>query len=1063
MISRHWHHSLGIRPAEIPTVRLFFLHHFLLGIGTILVYVAANVTLLEHHPETSLPLAYLIGALATLAVGKLYGYFEHHLPMNRLTVGVLLVVTALTLVVVTLVAFGHSVTSAIALMVAYRLIYLLTSLEFWGVSAVVFDVRQGKRLFSIISSGDMPAKALGALLTVLVHSPQALEILLIGAFAAFGLSILLLLKTFRSHRITPGHRSTWRHRLQPTLIRHLFGGNRLIYVMSMSLLSIAVVAAGIEYAFFVYVKHQFHNQASLIQTIGLVLALTYLAAMGVKLLLSRRAIDRLGMKRLLLLLPAAALAAVSGYWLVGPAGLVLYFCSLYALFEVVRRALFEPAFLVLFQPLTPRQRLQGHTLAKSVYEPLGTALAGGLLLTGSLLLPEAEWLPFVWMLPVAALTGWLLHRTYRHYLHELDDALAQRFLADEHLAFPAEAVSILVRNLRSDRTEEVLTAIDWLRRHQPEALGRRITDLLRHPDNPVVTRALDAVTELSISVDAGFLTSLAETTSSPAIQEAAARLACRQPGTDSALRNRLVNHPQRSIRKGALRGCLEASDTDPAAVAGLESLSQSAFTDDRIAALDLIRTLSWSRSEAFVEACLASDDPAVQRAAIRAVGTLKFPRLLPALADRLLDRDVGKTALYCLAEAGSEALPVLEQALRTGASPHRLIRLAAVCERIPTPESSRLLAAILKQDDRRVRAAALRSLSRMPALPERSVLHGLLQDEWQLAGFLLTARQHEFHLATTIQHELVLLQERVFSILTLLYDAEAVQRVRLGVLHGRGERRANALEVLENLVPRTVYKSLQAIVDDLPLAERLSLLPVGPATTGPVLPTIIRLGETVFSDWTIGLALRQWTPVPDDLPNLLPYLNHSTQLLRECALQTLAAYSQRHPESSHSLVTTMNNTRTISRIPHLERVLILKNTRLFADTPENILSSVAPIMREVTFTEGQEIVAKGEVATCLYIIHTGEVGVYDQFQSLARLGKGNFFGELALLDAEPRSATVVALSDVSLLRIDQDDFYDLMDERGEVLRNIIRSLCQRIRSQNEQLKRLPVAPGADAH
>jgi len=73
---------------------------------------------------------------------------------------------------------------------------------------------------------------------------------------------------------------------------------------------------------------------------------------------------------------------------------------------------------------------------------------------------------------------------------------------------------------------------------------------------------------------------------------------------------------------------------------------------------------------------------------------------------------------------------------------------------------------------------------------------------------------------------------------------------------------------------------------------------------------------------------------------------------------------------------------------------------------------------------------------------------------LACFGRGDVFGELALLDTEPRSAGVVALSDVQLFRIDQGDFYDLMDERGEVLRNIIKILCQRIRTQNTKLRQL---------
>lgn len=141
------------------------------------------------------------------------------------------------------------------------------------------------------------------------------------------------------------------------------------------------------------------------------------------------------------------------------------------------------------------------------------------------------------------------------------------------------------------------------------------------------------------------------------------------------------------------------------------------------------------------------------------------------------------------------------------------------------------------------------------------------------------------------------------------------------------------------------------------------------------------------------------------------------------------------------------DTATISTI---ERVFLLKNSRLFADTPANVLASIAPIMNEVTYTDGQEIVRQGELGTSLFVLFDGQVGVYNGDTLLAKLGKGDVFGELALLDAEPRSATVAAHGDVLAFRIDQDDFYDLMEEREEVLRNIIRLLSRRIRTLNAE-------------
>jgi CRP-like cAMP-binding protein len=85
----------------------------------------------------------------------------------------------------------------------------------------------------------------------------------------------------------------------------------------------------------------------------------------------------------------------------------------------------------------------------------------------------------------------------------------------------------------------------------------------------------------------------------------------------------------------------------------------------------------------------------------------------------------------------------------------------------------------------------------------------------------------------------------------------------------------------------------------------------------------------------------------------------------------------------------------------------------------------------------------------MFAIFSGEVAIYDGPKHLATFSNNDIFGELALLDTEARSGTAVALSDLRLLKIAQADFYDLMEDRSEVLRSIIRILCQRLRAQNQ--------------
>ena len=223
---------------------------------------------------------------------------------------------------------------------------------------------------------------------------------------------------------------------------------------------------------------------------------------------------------------------------------------------------------------------------------------------------------------------------------------------------------------------------------------------------------------------------------------------------------------------------------------------------------------------------------------------------------------------------------------------------------------------------------------------------------------------------------------------------------------------------------------------------------------------LLHRGPAAFTTWTLGVALRHWQPTDAESPELLrPYLQSPNALLVESAQQAAAALAAhlgiplsdilaRFPAMSHP------SAHAETRISALERVVVLKSTALFAHTPENVLSSIVPIMKEVTFHEGEEIFAKGDIGTSLFIVHDGQVGIFNGTQQLATFGPGDFFGELALLDAEPRSAMAATLSEVLAFRIDQEDFYDVMEERGEVLRNIMRLLCQRIRHQNQKMREL---------
>lgn len=885
---------LGVRPEEGRTVWLFFLHNFLLGIGTILVYVAANVLLLENNPERNLPLAYGVAALAMLAAGKVYGYYEHHWLLQKLTVRVLLASVALTGVVGLLVATGHSVASAVAVMAGYRVIYLLTNLEFWGVSAVVFDVRQSKRLFGIISAGDMPAKALGAVLAIFIHSNADLPWLLATAFGAYLLALLALQATLGSHVLeaAPARRRARQQEVAPGL-RRWFGDSRLVQTMCLSLLALAAVTTGIEYLFFVNVKHRFHDEAAIMRYVGTVLVSTYLLAMLFKLLLSQHTLDRLGVRWVLLALPVALLLGLGLYGGLNRADIeatLLYFCGLYLGLEVLRRAVFDPVFLLLFQPLSVPERLQAHTLAKGLYEPLGMALGGALLFALHELPGGQTWGPFLWMGLLMGIILLLLVRTYHQYVAELQHSLSWRFSENE------------------------------------------------------------------------------------------------------------------------------AEVADPAATASPTTTSAS---------------------------------PSEIRQLIRNLGN-----------------KAGRTAAtQHLLHLGETALPTLAEALSLDTDQTLVRRVAQVCGRLRTTASRQLLVALARQPHLFRREAALRALRHFDGVAaDAPLFQGLVQEELHLAQQLLhgvsTANRE---LATCLEYELTRTQQRIFGLLWQLYPPQIIADAQRGVAHATRERQANALEILDNSIARPTYQGLQALLAVAPASEKERAFDrlLGPLLTpDPIVETIVERGEAIFTDWTVRVALSQWQPTATTVEAISPHLRSASPLVRESAFQVLARLASHYPalyervNSTHQTLDNllMSHAATTSHISATERVQVLQRTALFAETPENVLSSIVPIMKEVSFDDGHQIFAKGDLGTSLFIIYDGAVGIFNGSQRLTTFSKGDFFGELALLDAEPRSATAVAQGAVTAFRLDQEDFYDVMEERGEVLRNILRVLCQRLRKQNEALQ-----------
>ncbi len=129
----------------------------------------------------------------------------------------------------------------------------------------------------------------------------------------------------------------------------------------------------------------------------------------------------------------------------------------------------------------------------------------------------------------------------------------------------------------------------------------------------------------------------------------------------------------------------------------------------------------------------------------------------------------------------------------------------------------------------------------------------------------------------------------------------------------------------------------------------------------------------------------------------------------------------------------------------VEKVLFLKSIDLFSQIPGEDLAAIALISSEENRELGDEIFAEGEAGDALYLVIDGRVRVHKLDRVIAELGERECFGEMAILDAAPRSATVSSLSPTALLKITREDFQDILTEKPEIAQGIIKVLTRRLR------------------
>lgn len=1056
----HW---LKIRPDERRRTSLLFLFLFSSTSFIILGRTARDALLLVHSGIESLPLMYVGIAISTSLMTAGYARVVARTspyPILQRT----LQVSILGLVLLRL-AMQQDVPGV------YELFYIfmevsgsMLALLFWTFANECFSTREAKRLFSLIGSGGVMAGTVGGFgggwFAPIVGTKNLLWICIGILLVCVGLSRAVA--QVGSSAAAEARASTPGRPEEPIAVS---------YTLSLSLLAVvtSVTVSVIDYLFKAAAVQKVGPQG-LATYFGALYGISGLLSFLIQVFLASRLLTRGGILPALLMLPGVLL--IGGTANLSAPGLATATFNK-AADATLRYGLNDTCLQLLYLPLPVLQRRRLKALVEGALRPAALGITGGGLYVlghSEPVLHALSWFVLAALLLWCTLAIWLR----RGYVSALISTLAMRNGVEDDLPpviTDVASTQALNEALRSGDERIVLGALELVAGQDPlTQWGERLTSLLVSSSTPVRLAAYQlyqrAGYSLPSSVREQWLVDLDDEIRAAAVE----RLG---PGEGLEL---FLADPSPLVRSrvvvGLVRRSVDASSQEALDV--LNSMRLHPRAEHRIHAAWALGELKGP--EEHLRRMVQDPDPDVQRQAVEAIGKSQLLSLVPLLTQYLKHPTLGDEAAVALASYGEVVLGQLLTVLpELSDDQDHQQRVFVVLRGIGTLRVAEELLRRLPRD--RLQRHELLRLSYSIVRPRREghlrleiVRAPLLleiQDCYQWWSILDSLPIHEswLMLRAAVGEERRQALERALLLLAHAYPVRPIQTLHTAMLSASPNQLANAIEVLDELVEPDLRVLL------IPLLEAGgSLKQVEPAQG------FLSLVTRSATEWCryfltgedLWLAVCALSVVQRDksvslIPELRELLKHEQAWLKEAAF--LALYRVATSEDQERLTLQLEGLALswppeqlealtvqgeMAMISSVEKVLFLKRVELFSQLPGRELLNLAFIAEQVTFPEDSLIFEEGSEGDCLYLILSGQVRVSRSGRTITQLGPRECFGEMAILDRAPRSATVTAVERVQALRIERDSFYELLAQKREIALGIIRILVHRLRESNER-------------
>ncbi len=1030
---------LGIRARDWPMLLLMLAHVFVALTLTISLRSLNTGLFLAAYPATVYPWYFLAESILSFFLSLLYSNFvSGRMSARQENLG-LLSIFGVLLLLGRLLLWQKMGWVNFALPMICDSLSSLLMIQAWTLYGDCVDSRKARRFFPLIGLGGTCGGIFGGWLASNLVTKLGTENLI---FVELILLVLLALGVGSLLRRAkdPG----LEHKIEQKLSSALERGNSLVQrsrevVMSVIanklllrvliiLVCVRVASTILDYQLQLQLKDNF-NQTGITAYMGSYFALTSFVTLVIQLTIEHRIINSQGVVWGMGSTPLSLGAGLMAF-LAAPSLSSATFAKFFE--QITRNSLFKTAVELVYIPFESNLRRKLRIMVNGILSLTTVPLASMTIMMFSTQPHLLGFIAFVFAV-LGLVFSMLLQGPYTRKLH---DALMRRQLLletpdQDARQIPAEAIE---RHLTRGDISMILFALDLLKRQKLMISTDKLQPLFFH-DNPYVREGALHVLRRQAGGDqaqhAQLALDLLVHEREPRVREACLEV-LREFG-DETLNEQLMpflDDPSLPVRaecvlflftKGGIEGIL----------AGAERLKEMSDSDKPLELAYVAYIIGeigirYFRTD-YIQ-LLSHAELRVKQAALNAAAVSLPEDLIQEILPFINDRNLAKLARQALLKQPAlTVLPAsmrcLRQQLFDMNGQLELIRLMSGFNHAQAVE---YLMDLLAEPDIRIKHVVLQGLIQMrraehfDSEPYRQRIYAQLQREFYYGYhyfmLLMLIRRNPADtvrgrfLQSEIKHKIRFVQEMIFRLIGLLHPTEEIYKAFLNYRSQSAHFRALSLEVLSYTLENELLEKVLTFLDDLPYDNKVAFG-----------------REHDLIDETIGLNWWESAVVIED-----PWL---------CRL---AAWCR-------GLETPDNEEHQMFEI--LDKMFLLKQTPVFEKFSADQLYPVAIAAREQYVPSQTLIFRQAQPGDAFYIISSGTVSVERSGVQVTTLGEKDVFGELEVLNAEPRLAAVRTLTECELLVIVREDFIDLVEEYSDFSRGLLEVMSERLAAHVLKLSR----------